>query len=293
MSYYLDPGEKPAAGIRRIVREQLERALHDATALHGPGETEAVHRLRKRIKKIRAVLRLIKEELGAEIYDEEKNRLRSAARGFSALRDAQVQLQVLEKIRAAVGGEAASFAGVAACFQQQLDAAKEGRKPERAEAIALLESLSDRLPGWPLEALNMKTLSCAFARSYRQGRRDLHHVLDHRSAENFHSWRKRSKEVWYHALLLRALQPEVLGEIAAMADTLGARLGDLHDLFFLQDQLPGCAAPEEEKAILQGLICTRAEALKEIALDLGARFFAEKPGAFRRRLLRYAENLLR
>jgi hypothetical protein len=47
---------------------------------------------------------------------------------------------------------------------------------------------------------------------------------------------------------------------------------------------------EEEGAILSGLICTRERELEKITLDLGARFFAEKPGVFERRLLRYARQ---
>jgi len=42
--------------------------------------------------------------------------------------------------------------------------------------------------------------------------------------------------------------------------------------------------------VLLGLICTREPKLEQIALDLGARFFAEKPLAFERRLLRYARE---
>ena len=46
----------------------------------------------------------------------------------------------------------------------------------------------------------------------------------------------------------------------------------------------------EERVVLLGLICTREPKLEQFALDLGARFFAEKSLAFERRLLRYGRE---
>ncbi|MGI8890119.1 MAG: hypothetical protein ACR2G0_04965, partial [Chthoniobacterales bacterium] len=48
--------------------------------------------------------------------------------------------------------------------------------------------------------------------------------------------------------------------------------------------------PDEERAFLLGAIRARERGLQEIALDLGARFHAEKPGVLGRRLRRYAER---
>ena len=75
------------------------------------------------------------------------------------------------------------------------------------------------------------------------------------------------------------------------ARTLGQKLGSLHDLAFFGIRLQtGQDEGEDERAMLLDLICTRENELQEIAFDLGARFFAEKPGAFEKRLLRYARD---
>jgi hypothetical protein len=68
-------------------------------------------------------------------------------------------------------------------------------------------------------------------------------------------------------------------------------LGDLHDLALFRNRLEaeeGCR--DNERIVLLGLISTCKSELEQIALDLGARFFAEKPLAFERRLLRYARE---
>lgn len=97
------------------------------------------------------------------------------------------------------------------------------------------------------------------------------------------------KDVWYQALLLQSLNPTVMSETAEAAKTLGHQLGDLHDFAFFREKLASeQTLPEDERAVLRGLTCVRKSELEAIALDLGARFFAEKPKAFEKRLLRYA-----
>ena len=100
------------------------------------------------------------------------------------------------------------------------------------------------------------------------------------------------KEVWYQTRILQCLNPAVMCAMADAAKTLGQELGDLHDLAFFRNRLEaeeGCR--DDERIVLLGLICTRERELEQIALDLGARFFAEKPLAFERRLLRYAARM--
>ena len=58
MSYSIQPGERLIDGLRRIAVEQLDRAIDevdDATI----DRNVVVHQVRKRCKKIRAMLRLV------------------------------------------------------------------------------------------------------------------------------------------------------------------------------------------------------------------------------------------
>jgi len=212
------------------------------------------------------------------------------AHGFSGMRDANVQMEVVEKLRQSSGLAPEAFAETMAALRRKAEAAGEQREQLR-EAIAALAALGDRLEGWPLQEVTIEALSRALQRTYRKARKSLHHVLDHRTAENFHSWRKQTKDVWYQARILQELNPPVICEIVAAADTLGEHLGDLHDLAFLREQLAtGAPFPAAESEVLLGLIGREEKALEQIALDLGGRFFAEKAGAFGRRLRRYASE---
>jgi CHAD domain-containing protein len=163
--------------------------------------------------------------------------------------------------------------------------------PRRREARTTLQEICDRLEGWPVDDLGMDDLCCALRHSYRRGRKGLRRAGAESTAENFHSLRKRVKEAWYQTRILQRLNSALMGAMADAAKTVGQELGDLHDLAVFRNRLQaeeGCR--DDERIVLLGLICTRESELEQIALDLGARFFAEEPLVFERRLLRYARE---
>ncbi|MBA3542835.1 MAG: CHAD domain-containing protein [Chthoniobacterales bacterium] len=291
MSYCLKPAEDLAVGIRRIAREELESALVCISSASAGDEAVAVHQTRKHIKKLRALLRLIRDEIGREIFKEENARLRGVARGFSGARDARVQLQLLEKLRPQAHSESSTFPHTAAALEQDASAQGEDFGPRRIAAEETLLRICDRLEGWPLDGVEIQDLCCALRRAYKRGRDWFGCVSAKPTTENLHSWRKQVKDIWYQARLLRKLNEVVMGEMVESVKTLGQKLGNLHDMAFFRIRLQAWQGEgEDERALLLGLICTRENELQEIALDLGARFFAEKPGAFEKRLLRYARD---
>src|SRR5262249_31340866 len=74
--------------LRRLIRKQLSSAL-DELSQPAPDQG-AIHEARKSIKRVRAVLRVVKNPLGAACRVEDQ-RLRWAARGLSSLRDAALR----------------------------------------------------------------------------------------------------------------------------------------------------------------------------------------------------------
>jgi CHAD domain-containing protein len=291
MSYRLQRDEPVASGIRRIAREQLAGALCQISQITDGKEAAAVHATRKHIKKIRALLRLIRQEIGQEIFQEEDQRARGVARAFSGSRDARVQLQLLEKLGRQAHLDSAAFSKTSSALEKEMAEQTDLFGPRRREARMTLQGICDRLEGWPLDDLGMDDLCCALRRSYRRGRKGLRRADTESTAENFHSLRKRVKEIWYQTRILQCLNTAVMCAMADAAKTVGQELGDLHDLAVFRNRLEaeeGCR--DDERIVLLGLICTRESELEQIALDLGARFFAEKPLAFERRLLRYGRE---
>ncbi len=286
MSYRLKKDEPLASGLRRIARERLEKALGEMNGFSHEDEGAAVHATRKQIKRTRALLRLVRRHLGPAIFKGENQRLRDVARNFSGSRDAQVQLQVLEKLREGAGLDPDSFPETAAAVECEKGKVAESFGREKNPTAASLQRVCDRLEGWPLENLASDDFACALKRTYRRGRKYLRAVESDPSAENFHTWRKRVKDLCYQAQILQQLNPTILCEIAGAAKILARHLGDLHDLAFFRERLEtGADFPENERSLLLGLICSREQELECVTLDLGAQFYAEKPSDFGRRFL--------
>src|SRR5207247_1571238 len=85
-------------GVARIARREMDTALEQLSeAPDGPGD-EAVHEARKCFKKIRAVLRLVRPEIGEVVYERENTWFRDAGRPLTEVRDAKILVESLDKL---------------------------------------------------------------------------------------------------------------------------------------------------------------------------------------------------
>jgi CHAD domain-containing protein len=285
MGYTLVLDETVTDGVRRVVAEQIDGAI---ASIDDP-ETDrhdAVHDVRKRMKRIRAVLRLVRPVLTA--HDAEENAFfRDTARALSVLRDAQSVLEALddlvEDLAADVDRE--PFRRVRAGLVARCDGAAGGEEtlPERlADARARLDSALGRIADWTLDAHGYDAVEGGLAKTYGRARRRLEEVRAEpdRPDEAHHEWRKRVKDHRYHMRLLAPLWGPVLEARRAELHRLTDLLGDDHDLVVLRERL--VARPEEHggaacvEAVLER-IAPRSAALRREARPLGRRLFAEKP----------------
>src|SRR4051794_37864127 len=76
MAFRLKRAERVGKGVKRIVRRQVGEALQGLQKT--PSEDETVHEARKHFKKVRAVLRLVRDEVGDKVYRRENARFRDA-----------------------------------------------------------------------------------------------------------------------------------------------------------------------------------------------------------------------
>jgi CHAD domain-containing protein len=107
------------------------------------------------------------------------------------------------------------------------------------------------------------------------------------SEENFHEWRKRVKDLGHQLSLLCPARPRKLGARTEQLEKLGDLLGDDHDLFMLREFVVKDFRDEPGTVTFQKLIGEQQERLRSHALDLGRKFYREKPGRFCRRMQGY------
>lgn len=290
MSYQLKVSEPFSRGIKRIAAEEFGGALK---GLQSGGDHSTVHDARKRFKKLRAVLRLVRSNLGRKGYREANVLLRDAGRELSALRDAQVLVETLEALAKRFPDEAYQQAfrraGQMLRSRQQLAEVQGDVLTEEVAAKAKVATLEKRIAHWHI-GNSWNAVGPNLGRVYERGLEAFKEAYRHPSDEGLHEWRKGVKDLWYHLRILNPLWPKVMKEFAAQASTLADLLGNEHDLAVLSQTLaaePKAFGSAKEVKTVQGLIETRREEIRAEARLLGLRLYADKPKRFSKRFEAY------
>ncbi len=289
-AYRLEIDEPAPAGLQRVAAGRARKARKKLGEVESEGAA-AIHGARKDLKKLRAVLRLVRDRLGEKAYRAQNRRFRDAGRLLSDTRDAEVKVETLDDLERRFGAEFPSAA--AEHWRRDLEreryaavADAGGDVTERVElAAAEIEVGRDEIAAWELGEDSWKLVAPGLLKAYGDGRAALAAVREEPSAAAVHEWRKRAKDLWYQLRILRELWPAVLGETADQAHDLADLLGDHHDLAVLAVDLK--TRDTTEPAAIAALIARRQEELLAGAVALGERLYAEQPKAFGKRIKSY------
>jgi CHAD domain-containing protein len=271
-AFKLKQGEAVPEGVRRIARGRIDHAIE---ALADPGE-ETVHEARKDMKKLRALLRLVRGEIGAKVYRRENAFFRDVARELAGVRDADVMLATLADLAERYDADVGPVRQGVEAHRLQVAGGSRGRAAEAA--TAMLQEARSRVDEWPLERDGFEAVEDGLRRTYRGGRRGWRAALRDPSSENLHEWRKRVKDLWYHCSILEESWKPVMKALGDEAHELSDRLGDDHDLAVLLEF--GAEGLEEP-------IATRRRELQEEAFAYGARLYVDRPKVFVGRVERW------
>ena len=288
MGFRFKNREAVEAGLKRIAREQIDRALEEL-ADRELDRHDAVHQVRKRCKKLRGVLRLVRPVFESD-FDAENAWYRDAARHLSWVRDAQSSLD--------------SFVKLAARYRRQLkrstteeigDWLADRRDQAAADEDALAAVLDEfrerlvagraRIGQWELAAEGFEAVAGGLATTYGRGRRAMAQAYESADTVHFHEWRKRVKYHWYHLRLLQTLHPALFKVQRDQAARVGELLGEEHDLALLRDLLDSSdVAALGDTSVLLALVDRRRKQLRRKAHTPGMLLYCEKPKQLVRRL---------
>lgn len=290
MAFHFKKRESPTKAVRRLGRERIGKALDH---LQKCDRLEAIHSVRKEVKKVRAVLGLVREKTGRGAYRKNVKTLRSAAKLLRDARDARVRPRTLERLMAHFPERltAGSFSGIKKVLRQ--NCRRETQEFLKSESVTtvgrLLRKLNRRAGDLKVRAEGWTALHAGLRESYSQGRNSLATALKETSPEHLHQWRKHVQDLWHQLRLLCPIRPEDLREMTDQAKTLSQYLGDDHDLVMLWQFLSCRYARTHavEMKLLKELIELRRKELQTEALQLGSEFYAAKPPVFCRRLETY------
>lgn len=290
-AYRLKRKEPVSEGVRRIAAGRLDDAIEQLRERED-GRAKAIHETRKDLKKTRSLLRLVRDGLGNKRYRAENDRLRHAGRLLSDARDADVKIGAVEDVVDRYRDELE--ATDLAALEGEIDRlGRDLQRPGDAEiersierAVEVIEQVRADVGGWDPAAAGWELIEPGMKRAYARGRERLRGARKDPSDEAVHEWRKRSKDLWYHARLVRRAWPAVLEPTVDQAHELSDLLGDHHDLSLVASDL---RAHQEAngggaQARLAELVGRRQRELLDGAISLGNRLYAEKPKAYTGRI---------
>jgi hypothetical protein len=298
MSFRIDPRLPLTGEVRRILADEIGKAIgHLDTAREKP--EQGLHKCRKRLKSVRALLRLVRS--GDESFCQTENECyKQVSALLAGPREATALIETIDRLadafpeQAAGGGldpvrerlvlrqhEFHAGPGLDAAINAALSACREG-----LERIARLA-----LPDQPEQAADI--LAEGARTTLRRAKKALDKARSRGKDTDFHDLRKAAKAHSMHLSLLGRLWPAPIKGRRKAVDKLGEQLGELHDVFVMRALLDAEGEPlgsAEETRLLRKLLKRSERRLAKACLAGAADLFADSPKRSAKRLARKARD---
>jgi CHAD domain-containing protein len=269
--------------VRRIATEQINRAISQLRRKDPAQRDKAVHEARKSIKRLRALLRLMRP--GHENWFQKENAaLRDIGHRLSDLRDATIVLETFDSLTD-TPAEQRKLGAIRYTLQEEKEA-KEAKLAEGKplqDAAAALTEVAERVAQWPLDSDGFDAIAAGLKAEYRKGRKAMAKALKKNDSLLYHDWRKRAKCQLYHIHLLENLETDSVSALEKQLHSLETALGDDHNLLVLRQHLdsnPHAGAQRKTLRHCIRLIADREAQLRTEAKNLGEKVYTQTPREF-------------
>ena len=222
----------------RVADEQLERALselHRADTSRG----DTVHEARRHIRKVRALLLLLRPRLTDEAYLEANRRLRALNRRLAPIATAPTVLGTLTRLSGRVDAKEARAAieAVKAALVHRAERAERTaasvRLLKRAETTLAVERA--RIGTWEIEKQRLP-IAAGLESSRRQAAKAMIRAAARPGAGRDRTWRRSTTRLWLHVRLLEPYRRE-LRDVRRRLDALDRCLDESHNVLVLERML--------------------------------------------------------
>jgi CHAD domain-containing protein len=274
--------------VRRIVLRQLETAISELHTVGDPQSDDAVHDARRRVKKIRAIIRLVRPVLdkGYRAVDRD---LSTVSRLLAPVADGRGIIETLDEL---------AHRYHRSLPKQTMAAARAGvlRSGARADheaqargvlkvATGTLRSDRSQVKHWHIHGDGFRAIAPGLEESYRRARRMMIASWSKPKPSHFHTWRRYVKDHWFHVRLLEGRCGYHLVTYEHRIEALDGVLGEYHNLVLLRDVLVTDASlSRDEAAQCLRIVARYQRLLRRHAEILGARIYMERPRRFVRRV---------
>ena len=291
MAYRFKLDEPIQSGVRRIGAEQIDRAISELVS--NAGSVTAVHEARKSLKRVRALLRLVRPAIGEAAFERENVFFRETSALLSHVRDREILLETAVKLESRFSEPPDAAVGrlrMALSAEVETETGVDDKANARAEAATRLRKARTRFMRLKLEPDGFEALSDGLEQSFRRAAKAFEHACEEPTNDSVHEWRKGVQQHWRHMLLLRRAWPELADARMHSARKLSQILGDDHDLAILQIHLgterPKTLTSRDLHSVVR-LASQRQSELRALARPLGRKLFSDSPRSLGRRFAVY------
>ena len=298
MSFRIDPRLPLTGEVRRILAEEIGKAVsHLEMAREKP--EQGLHKCRKRLKCVRALLRLVRS--GDEPFCQTENECyKQVSALLAGPREATALIETIDRLADAfpeqsAGGGLDPVRERLVMRQHELHAGPGLDAAVNAAIAACQEGLErvDRLvlPDQPEQAAD--TLAEGARATLRRAKKALDKAESRGEADDFHDLRKAAKTHSMHLSLLGRLWPTPIKARRKAVDKLGEELGELHDVFVMRTLLDADGeplGPADETKLLRKLLKRSEKGLTKTCLAGAADLFGDSPKRSAKKLARKARD---
>jgi hypothetical protein len=279
-----------SAEIRRIVLEQLDAATSELTSIGDPESDETIHDARRRVKKIRAVIRLVRPVLDGRSHAVDAD-LSDVSHLLAPVADGQGVIETVDELarrypKALPREMVEAIRADLLERERRIDAVADADHILDRAAITL-RSERPRVQQWQLTEEGFRALAPGLRQSVRRAREAMIATWTRPTPDRHHVWRRRVKEHWLHVRLIEAGCGDHLLPYQRRLETLDGILGEYHNVVLLREVLTtDTALSRREAAQCLRIVAKYQRLLRRHSQVLGARIYVERPRQFVRRVKR-------
>ncbi len=290
--FTIDNQEELQEGLIRVLKEQYAFVSMQASIPNNIDKS--VHEIRKALKRIRAVLRLVRWDIGEELFQSENRCFRDLNRQLSVLRDHYVVISYL-----AENFEADELHIPEEGFIRLVNHLNTKKEAELKRLITnqTLESIKEQmelatadLKIYPFEFLGPHTIQQGVTNVYNQCLAKMAETQLKLDDHPLHELRKRVKYLLNQMNLMQEVWPDFFITYSISLKNASDFLGNDHNLaemISLIEKLPGSIIKEADKhGLITGFKTEREHIHRELWPLLG-KLFAEDTASFVKRITSY------
>jgi CHAD domain-containing protein len=284
----LQSHESLRTGLLRVVDELIGSLTTNQAHLTRNGE-EDIHRVRTTIKRLRALLRLIRPAIDPAFFNRENDRLGTAAGLLSFARDTEVACRTLKTLPVSDETDQEAVRSVLSSLETRAQQPKDIQET-MAEVNRRLEQARLNFHRLKLRGSDRQILEVGLRAVYRQGRQRMKTAIKQGQDNAFHRWRIRAKNLYYELQFLESVWPKRIDRLVSRLSDLEDQIGRDHDAAVLREWLkkqPGTFGSDETVQRVVACLDDQTRALRQKVAPLGRKIWRQKPRRFAQKVVRH------